>query len=584
MSNKKLAKNFRIKYKNNRVPLNPVNMMSLSGHFKRNNIPNSPPSSVTREQFEVLEQIIPGFNTSPNFSNLFEAQQVSANYEVAAAYANMYTKVNTNKDFIRNEVDKVAEHYLVSAIIDQLIEDSLMPSSEDGSIFKISSKKSKFNKELKILQDRIDLNTLVRETMPEVVKYGEYTLKTSTVKKGISTNPDTSNEYGLIKLMDSVDQSDVLAITENGKITSYISVSRGGITNNYSNILRHKPYEFVRFSFGYRKVKIDDSKRWENLDDNSRRILAKLPRHIRIGKSIIFPIIKQLRALELLEELVPATKLSALSAGTVIGIQMTPGTSPTDAIDICNKIESNINRKLAVNREGNGISLHEILTNTGRLKAIPMYGERGQFQNMDFKSPEVDDLTNDIENYRKTIMSSIGIPYEMIFGGDSGTSKGEILKRFARYLRLCKNIRKCASDAIYTICKIHLINSGFEDEEIRQEDLVIDYNDDILEIESLESLELLDTTVSLADNIKNFLFELNSSKEMEGLVNFKKFSEFLNEHLHKVGLVNIIDTKRLKNEFSIPDEESDKEGEYDTEDGKEPENPEPEGTEEKQNI
>ena len=60
-------------------------------------------------------------------------------------------------------------------------------------------------------------------------------------------------------------------------------------------------------------------------ETNKKEILKNIPHFIRIGKSMIYPVLDKIKQLQLLEELVPATKLADLSSGTMVGVSIPAG-------------------------------------------------------------------------------------------------------------------------------------------------------------------------------------------------------------------------------------------------------------------
>ena len=283
---------------------------------------------------------------------------------VTAAFAAMYCKVaETRKKLIR-EVDKIRQFYMVDVIIGQLTEDSLAPQVGTGDVLFVTSDKPELQKEIDYLDEKFDFDQMALTLTPDILAYGEYTLATKInpnpkVQKNLEGedseslsedylptgtgigpggtiqppvipyyardkyhNPDPNQkptyldgpkpnsneeEYGLVDLLDNVDQSGVIALSKWGSPEGYL-VSESGGSKNPSNVKKMEAADFVKFSLSSMRIKLDISKEWGIRKDRLPQDMKDLPKHIRVGKSQIYGAISKLKELELLESMVPATK------------------------------------------------------------------------------------------------------------------------------------------------------------------------------------------------------------------------------------------------------------------------------------
>jgi hypothetical protein len=207
-------------------------------------------------------------------------------------------------------------------------------------------------------------------------------------------------------------------------------------------------------------------------------------------------------------------------------------------MEAAKRMEGLLNKKVGVDTERGQLTLENIMTSAGRLKVIPIFGDKGELRKFDYKQDEPDELLASVNDIRKVICDSVGIPYELIFVSDT-VSKGELLRRYARYVRKLKSIQFAIADGIRQICYIHLTNKGIN---FVPDDIKVDFKNKLVEIDNLNKLEFLDTTVGMLKNAKDFIVDLMSEDSpLKGYIRVTVFKDFINEQLSLVGLRGLID-------------------------------------------
>lgn len=474
-------------------------------------------------------------------------------YRVASALAATYMKVSDSRKKLIRDVDRMRSFYLVDVIITQITEDALAPEIGTGYVLEASSNNPEIQKEIDLLEEKFDFDQLAMSITPDLLAYGEYTLEAK-----IKANPRSNNvphdpqsatqakmtkgdenklneeiemedDYGLDEIKDTVDQGSVVAISKWNHIEGYV------VSDGKGQIVWKEPADFIKFSLSSTRVRIDLFKEF-GLKNIPEKWAEKLPRFVRVGKSVIYPIIAKLKELELLEALVPATKLSKLSQGSLIGVSVPAGMDIERAMDVAKQMEQLINKKVGVDPVLGELTIENIMSVAGRIKTIPQFGDKGQLSKMDYKPDEPDELLSSLTDIRKAILTSVGIPYELVFGGED-SKKGEILKKYARYLRKLKNIQKSIEEGIRQIIYIHLANKGID---FKTDDIKVEFMNKLIEVDNLDKLEFMDTTVGLLDNVKKFVLEINDTPATAGRVNVEALLQFLNDQLNVIGFTNII--------------------------------------------
>lgn len=442
------------------------------------------------------------------------------NYQVAAAYSVIYTKVERFRKDVIIEVEKLRDFYLTDVMINQFTDDALAPDIVSNEILTIYSENEDINKELERLQEQIDFDELAISICPDMLLYGEYTI-------GIQAE----DGKGIIDITDTVQQDKVLPLDKNGQIEGFLVQSNGKLSVKL-------PSEYAKFSLSSKKIRVDLFSEFSGMKgQENKEAFKNVPRYIRIGKSLLYPVRAKIKELELLEQLVPATKLSKLASGTVVGVSVPSGYSIEQANEVAKKVEGILNKKIGVDTEKGQITLENIMSSAGRLKVVPIFGDKGTLQKFDYKQDEPDELLASVEDIRKVICNSIGIPYELIFQNET-VSKGEILRRYARYVRKLKSIQRSIADGLRQIVYIHLSNKGFS---YTSNDIKIDFKNKLVEIDNLNKLEFLDTTISMLKNARDFINELNdNASPYKPYLNITVFKDFINEQLGLVGLRGLI--------------------------------------------
>lgn len=516
-----------------------------------------------------------------------------SSYHAAAAYAAIYMRVSETRKKLIREIDKIRQFYFVDVIITQLTEDSLAPQVGTGDILFVTSDKREIQEEIDLLDEKFDFDLMASTITPDLLGYGEYTLatkvnphpKVSSNKiptEGFtevspdepnsvpidalpfnSTNPSSdkynnpgnvvqATEYGLVDILDNVDQAGVVALSKWGAPEGYL-VSETTDGKNPSNVRRCEPSDYIKFSLSSQRVKVDIFKEFGIRKSSLSDELKDLPKFVRVGKSQIYGAMPKLKELELLEALVPATKLSKLSNGSLVGVQVPAGYDINKAIEAAKQVEGLINKKIGVDPVLGEITVENIMSTAGRLKAVPIFGTTGTLQKLDYKSDEPDDLLSSVVDIRKVICTSVGIPYELLFGGED--TKGNILKKYARYLRKLRSIQKSIEEGIRQLVYIHLANKGIE---FSCEDIKVEFYNKLIEIDNLDKLEFIDTTIGLLKNAHDFFTELadrTKNPAYADKVDVTGFLKFMNEQLNVIGFHDVIrslDTALPGNPLPIP--------------------------------
>jgi hypothetical protein len=541
-----------------RVPLNPHQMIVAETAAKMMGW-NRGITSLSREQYDLLQARIPSFQSlGEGYSNNSDLQVTAS--QVAAALSTLYTKATETRKAMVQEVDEISNFYMLEIIVSQVVDDALNPDITTDRIFELTSDKEHIQKELTFLEKTFRLDKLAKEIAPEFIRYGEYTLST-VVKTGVAVRDESvlesldeeldqiefgRSDTGLVQLNDNVDQTEVVAITKNSETDYYINVTH---KDGKDFLQRRHRSAYVQFRLDQQRVRIDLHKEFNYLPAKQKEQIGKLPRFVRVGQSFIHSMIPKFRELELLEKLAPATKLSKLSSGTLIGMQVPEGYTLEKALNACKTVEGIINRKVAIQEDTGRISVESILTAVGRSKVVPIFGETGNTKVMETKSDDADNLAADVQNLRKVILDGIGVPYELIFSAEAGDKKGDVLKRYSRYLRKLKSVQRAVKDGLVQIATIHLAAKGIP---FNSEDIKVNFFNKLIELDNLDKLEFLDGSISLLGNTRQFVQDLLDFEQFSDNVDVEAFVIYLKDQLRLLGLEDLVIKHPDRAKLSVP--------------------------------
>lgn len=496
---------------------------------------------------EMLEGIDKGYD--------FNKQSDLEKQYTITAYASIYSKVsNKLKDIIKS-VDSIRYFYLVDVMLSQIAEDALSPKIGEEEIFKYSHQDESIAEELNEMKTRVGLDQLIENIAPDLLGYGEYTVKNEFFDSerpeddlyGDNDDYDPS-DGGIADVSDIVEQGTVVSITQDGKSQGYIvyDEAEGKIALKNLSV-------YTKFTMGGQRIKIDKGTALPMhgvQNDKIKRVISKIPRFIRTGRSVLYPVIPKIKELEILEKLIPATKLNKLSQGNLVGMNVPEQFDLKNAMEAVKRIEGMINKKVNVDPQTKELTVESILSTAGRTKVIPLFGDKGRLDTMNYRDNEPDDLTSSADELRSLILDSIGIPSELVFKSD-GDSKADVLKRYAKYLRKLKRLQKALSQGLKHIACSHLSNKNIK---FKEEDIEVVFNTNLVEIDNLDTLEHADATIGLLDSVKQFFIDLSAEDSpFKNMINLERVSDYLNDNLKAVGLADAIDTNVEKKKSGEPE-------------------------------
>lgn len=434
---------------------------------------------------------------------------------VASALAAVYTKsIQTRRDFLL-EFDRIKSFYIIQALLVALIEDALTPDVTTGEVLEVTSQNPKIAGELKLLQQLFDFDQIVNNIAPDLISYGEYTLRLRVEK-----------DKGILDIIDDLDQTRIVAFYQQGFPYRFIRQTE-------RDIEVYPAYKFAHFVYGQNKLRVKIENEFMEVGNFRDQFGHPYPAYARIGRPLMYGVLSKIKELMVLEQLIPASKLNQLLTGSLVGLQVPPSMSPDEGFKAARRYEQILNRHRGVERGTGEITIVDIISVAGKIRVLPQFGEKGQLSNInDVKERrDVDDLLGSVRDIREVICTSIGFPPEILFGGEGGP-KSELLKRYSRYLRKLKAVQQTIARGILQICLIHLTNRGIE---AKVDDIQVIFRNELVNIDELEKLEFNDAVVSMVTNINRFVQEILENPALAVVVDQEAYQSWLYRIFNMLG-------------------------------------------------
>ena len=419
------------------------------------------------------------------------------------------------------QIEEIKNTYIAEIILEQIIYDVITPDESSSSVISISptTDDREVKEALDELQERVNIDQLVMDIIDDLISYGEYAVK-----------PIVEEGKGIVDIEDTK-PGEVISFYRNQDLMFHVRIDPD--TGKY---YLHEPGEYVKFYVSSKRIRLELP--GELVRYIRERKGIDIPRYVRLGSPLFTPgRIKKIKQLNLLEDLIPAIQIQSMRKSSVLGVYVPPSMPPKEALEFARKLEEKINDiGIGVNTNIEHITVTDILRSATYKKVIPVTSEKGQVTEIHDPKRDVFDILEPIENLREVILSSVGIPPELIFNTSRSESRrAEILKRYSRYFRKLKFIQMSILEGIRDLVRIHLVNRG-----VTSDDFVVRFNNSLINVDDLDKLEFQQATVQILSDIKKFVDEISSDEFYKDYIDREQFIIYMNNELSKVGLDPIL--------------------------------------------
>lgn len=429
--------------------------------------------------------------------------------KVKALLTEFYFQIRDKRETHKTLYD-LRNNDVVKTIVEVLIDDGLT-SSNDSKIFTIKYQDETLQDEIQTIIDdfveKFKLDQTILDFIDEAIVLGEYILPIEHEKGiGITKIKDNPHMVNQVAVYDGQDKKGFLWY-KSAKETEVLPKDYG-----------------IHFLLSYKKIRVA-VKDFQNFTDQSTNIF--LEDHIKIGQSLILPIINKLKQLEILEMANLALDLKRILAPVIAMVGMPENTQTDDIgaiVEEYEKVLGNMFKDLA-NVEGE-IRLNDILSIAGDIKVLPSIGNnKGSITTLDLQNDN-NSSSEKSESIRKSIALLLGIPfYYLSLMGENGMSRLESLKLFSRYSKKLNAMQHCIIEGVKELLCIHLEDLG---KKIDPKDLDIKMRQ-ITNVELLDSMEYLVTIVTALQDLLNVLQSVRELSNGKIEINYEKLLNVLNK-------------------------------------------------------
>ncbi len=439
----------------------------------------------------------------------------------------LFGQAISDKRQVIDMVDAYKETFFHSAIVDLLIDDIISVDPSTNNIVEITSDNDTIKEMLDNLQDRVDIDNFISAIIDDLISYGEVV---SAVKN------DGKHVTELLPLQD---QRDTVVVYKGNtpKFLVQQNKSQGNFeVNEYIN--------FIHFCIPGKKIKV-------KLDKEFIKSMGQeegINEYFRLGKPLFWGTWDLLNSLYMLLIFYPVFAVQKLNATTVIGVKVPKEMPPAKAYEVARKYMELLNVSMGVDQMGR-VSVADVIDTIGKYKVIPVYGEEEKgFMQLNDPRLEESYALDVVDELKKTLCASIGVPYEFLFGASEGAGKLATLKSFNRYVKKISRIQLAIAQGLTNLA---IIEGKLQGLKIMPSAIEVRFRNSIISVEQLDKLEFLsgmiDTVEKSVETVANIAKNINADIDTEKLI------DFVNSYLGLSGLDGTI--KKPKQDVINPAED-----------------------------
>lgn len=397
------------------------------------------------------------------------------------------TKVSREKEKIIKDIEEVRNMDVVQAILDFFIDDAMAKDFASKKILSIEikgEKKDKRTAALKFFNKKYDLEAITLNIVEDLLLFGEQFLSIETKEK-----------EGVVGVHDTLDLDKVIPVYENMVLTDIWVLEE-------TKWVKKKKDSVVPFILSPRRVKIklpkDIFKEKSVLKDKFGKGFT-----VRWGRSLIYPALEKLKNLKFLENADFAETTKNLLRPEILGVTVPQATDLDDTFEIVKKYESMVNDTTNLDLDYKTLAFQTLQSKVGKLKILPIFAgtDKGRLERIELKNESTynQEKLNDI---RKMIALSVGLPPSLLFGEDLYESKTQMLKQFSRYVRKLTMVQEAMASGIKDLVFAHFVAKGMD--KVKRSDIEVKFAT-LLDVEQLDRIEFIQAVVSTMSDFVSFL-------------------------------------------------------------------------------
>jgi len=402
----------------------------------------------------------------------------------------VYQTVTVERRQFRDQVRQLEFYYLTDVIFNTVACDALTPDVTTNEVVSFDSPNPAVKEELNNLRQRFNLDSIVSNIAVPMLKDGDYILR-------LEVQPG----QGIVNIHDDVDALNVIVSYDQEFPEAFFQLNKQG------QIEQKPPSNYAHFLYRPRKLSMTKPYTAQSFEISLTNATDEkdLTRYVRIGTPLLQNIMTKIKDLILLELLIPAIPINNLAHGGIIGVQVPSTTNPSDALSIAQRYEDIFNKQIGISQDSQLLTAADVIGVAGRYRVLPIYADKGGLQTIDVKNDSTLQIVlGAVDQMRSLILTSVGIPPSVIFGGT--LTESDALRLYSRYTRTLKSVQQAIDHGLTQICLAHLNNVGVE---AAPNDIKVVFRNQLINLDEIQALEFQTQLIQSFELLQQFIFQGN---------------------------------------------------------------------------
>jgi len=267
--------------------------------------------------------------------------------------------------------------------------------------------------------------------------------------------------------------------------------------------------------------------------------------YIKMGDPLLsLSLIERLGKLKILENLVPMNELVNLDRKMYLWYNVPPGTSVDEAFKQARQYENMLQSLMTYKIPS---SVDDLLSQTGKIRVIPLFGEGKTVQKEEVPKPDKVDQSQ-IDAFKRSLAAAAGGFSYRLFGLEDTETRIS-----SNYLRLVERVRSGLSECVKLAVKLYLASQGVNTD---IEKIIVTYPKvpGYDEIEKMDYMQMFSDVMSGVNSIIDSASRSLQEAQNNPFVNVNELIDFYNNKLER--LVGVRPFKKPSSEeLQSPEEE-----------------------------
>ena len=443
-------------------------------------------------------------NTTPlnmllnnRYNGVYDGDTTEDTSEINQAISKIFINTVETRNSLYELIDQVKDLDIASYIRDSVIDDAFN-STDTEKPFEVVVTGNHYDVEeaQKICDkftEKFDIHQLFLDIIDDFITYGEYYLHTIP-RKG----------YGIVEINDSVETKNVISIYKNYKLVEHIGFVNDNIfadtpyNTATSEIMRIHKDLLTHFVLDARKIR---------LKVNKQNSVLALPDIIRVGRSLLYPVIRLLKKSDILDTAIMSKDLRSALLPLILAVTMPGVSTPADAVACARKYEKYFidNTNLAMLAQEGNLDKRMIFNNVGRIKILPTFQDgKAALNKFDYDS-DTSAIQQSKDKTDDRILQIVGLP-----PANENMSRFEILKNKSKYSKRLVDIQRSCAHGLRNLYYKNLLYKG----------IYINENNINIRFKSLVNADIFDeaeSMISLVSVMQDFINFVNTCVDSEHL-------------------------------------------------------------------